>query len=330
VTDILVNGNFTRTASTLSFTGASTLTFEGSNAANLTLTGATYTFPNVIINKPGGSLTLIPGGPITSTLASLSIAAGNFNMGSTANTVRVNGDLAGAGSISMTGANHTLRLFGVNNAIETLNSGTSTVEYAAAVDQNIFATLNYYNLLLSGSGMKNLNGAVTVSNQLNLSTNNLFLSLGTSNLRLTPTATLVGTFSASRYIVTDGSGNFIKEGTSTADFTTDLPGGVFPVGNSGLLYTPFTLTSLTATITGTGAISVRAVPARQPNIPYFNNALIKYWDIVTQTYLPSPQMLRLLGSHPKLSAMHHCTRFVFGTVFLLQRLLAQVLLAQQF
>lgn len=280
VTDIVVNGNFTRTASTLSFTGASTLTFEGSSSNNLTLTGASVTFPNTIINKPGGSLTMVSGGATTSTLASLSIPAGDLAFGATANTVRVNGDLAGAGSISMSGAVHTLRLFGVNNAIGTLNSGTSTVEYGAGGDQNIFASLNYYNLLLSGSGIKSLNGAVTVSNQLNLSSN-LFLSLGTSNLRLTPTATLAGTFGTSRYIMTDGSGNFIKEGTTTADFTADLPSGVYPVGNSGLLYTPFTLTSLTATITGTGAISVRAVPTRQPNVPYFNNALIKYWDIVT-------------------------------------------------
>jgi fibronectin-binding autotransporter adhesin len=281
VTDIVVNGNFTRTASTLSFTGASTLTFEGSNAVNLTLAGASYTFPNVIINKPGGSLTLVPGGTTTSTMASLSIPAGDFILGSTAHTVRVNGDLAGAGSITMAGANHSLRLFGVNNAIGTLNSGTSTVEYAATVDQNIFDSPNYYNILLSGSGIKSLNGAVTVSNQLNLSTNNLFLSLGTSNLRLSPSATLAGTFGTSRYIITDGSGNFIKEGTSTTDFTADLPGGIFPIGNSGGLYTPFTLSVLTATITGTGAISVRAVPTRQPNVPYFNNALIKYWDIVT-------------------------------------------------
>ncbi|MFN5371374.1 MAG: beta strand repeat-containing protein, partial [Bacteroidia bacterium] len=284
-TDIVVNGNFTNTLTTgtsLSFTGASTLTFAGSASNNLTLTGASITFPNIIINKPGGSLTIVSGGTgtTTSTLASLSIPAGDLAFGATANTVRVNGDLAGAGSISMSGAVHSLRLFGVNNAIGTLNSGTSTVEYGAAGDQNIFSSLNYYTLLLSGSGIKSLNGAVTVSNLLNLSSN-LFLSLGTSNLRLTPTATLAGTFGNSRYIITDGSGNFIKEGTTTADFTTDLPGGVFPVGNSGLLYTPFTLTSLTATITGTGAISVRAVPTRQPNVPYFNNALIKYWDIVT-------------------------------------------------
>ncbi|MFN5317919.1 MAG: hypothetical protein ACK5CY_03665, partial [Bacteroidia bacterium] len=137
IPDLVVNGNFTRSAGTLTFS-ASTLTFEGSTSNNLTLTGGTVTFPNTIINKPGGVLTIVPGGAITSTFASVSIPAGDLAFGTTATTIRINGDLAGAGSISMTGAAHTLRLFGVNNAIGTLNSGTSTVEYGAAGDQNVF------------------------------------------------------------------------------------------------------------------------------------------------------------------------------------------------
>lgn len=280
IPDIIVNGNFVRNAGTLSFSGSS-LTFESSSNANFSLAGGSITFPNFVINKPGGSLTIVPGGAITSTLASLSVSDGELNLGVTNTTVRVNGTLSGAGSISMSGAaGHTLRLFGTNNAIGTLSGTSGTVEYAAAGNQEIFGSPNYRTLLLSGSGVKTLNASSTVSTLLNLSSN-LLLSLDNSNLRLTSGATLSGTFGTSRYIVTDGNGAFIKEGTSTTDFTADIPSGVYPLGNAGGLYTPFTLSSLSATITGTGAISVRAVPTRQPNIPYFNNALIKYWDIVT-------------------------------------------------
>jgi hypothetical protein len=280
IPDIVVNGNFSRNAGTLAFSGSS-LTFESSSSAILSLVNASVTLPNVVINKPGGVLTINPGGAVTTTMASLSVSDGDFNLGSTNTTVRVNGTLAGSGTIDMSSASgHILRLFGTSNNIASLLGTSGTVEYAATGDQEVFSTANYRTLLLSGSGIKSLTGNATVSTLLNLSSN-LLLSLGNSNLRLTANATLAGTFGTSRYIVTDASGAFIKEGTATGDFTTDIPTGVYPLGNSGGLYTPFTLSALTATITGTGAISVRAVPTRQPNVPYFNNALIKYWDIVT-------------------------------------------------
>lgn len=280
IPDIIVNGNFTRAAGTLSFSGSS-ITFEGSNSANLTLSNVAVTFPNFVINKPGASLSIVPGGTIITTMTSLTVSDGDLNFGTTNTTVRVNGDLSGFGGINMTGATgHLLRLFGPNNAIGSLTAIGGTVEYAAATDQNIFPSTNYQTLLLTGGGTKSLTGNTTINTLLNVSSN-LFLSLGSSNLKLTSTANLSGTFGTSRYILTDGSGSFIKEGTTSSDFTSDLPGGVYPIGNSGGLYTPFTLTSLTATVTGTGAITIRAVPTRQPNVPYFNNALIKYWDVVT-------------------------------------------------
>ena len=280
IPDIIVNGNFSRNAGTLTFSGSS-LTFESSSNASIGLLGATVTLPNVVVNKPGGSISINAGGAVVTTMASLSVSDGEIDFGTTATTVRVNGTLSGAGIIDMSGAaGHILRLFGTNNAIGSLTGPTGTVEYAATGNQEMFGSANYRTLILSGSGTKSLNASSNVTTLLNISSN-LFLSLGNSNLRLASTAALAGTFGTSRYIITDGNGAFIKDGTTTADFTTDIPSGVFPLGNSGGLYTPFTLSALSATFTGTGSISVRAVPTRQPNVPYFNNALIKYWDVVT-------------------------------------------------
>lgn len=284
IPSIIVRGNFNRTQGTLSFTTGTTVTFEESNTASVNLNGlAATTFQNVVVNKPGGTVLFNTGAVgITHTFGSLTVADGEFNYGNNSTTIIVNGNLAGIGTINMsTAPGNILRLRGANNAIGQLLGTDATVDYNLNGAQTIFPSANYRTLLVSGTGTKTLSGHVSVTDQLNVSANAL-ISLGSSNLRLTPTASLAGTFSASRYFITDGSGAFIKEGTTAAHFiNTDIPGGIYPVGTSGGLYNPFTLTALSATVTGTGAISVRAVPTRQPNVPYFNNALVKYWDIVT-------------------------------------------------
>ena len=81
--------------------------------------------------------------------------------------------------------------------------------------------------------------------------------------------------------LTNGSGLLIKDAVSVTEFITNMvTTGIYPVGSGGF-YTPFTLAALTATATGTASISLRAIPTRQPNVPYFNNALVKFWDIET-------------------------------------------------
>lgn len=284
IPDITVNGNFVRTSGTLIFTVGSTLAFKGSTNANINLTNASTTFQNVVVDKSlAATVTIIPGGAITSTFVSLSVPNGTLSLGVTGTTVTVSGDLSGAGEIDMGSGTHTLNLSGIDNSIGTLTSAgpsIGTIVYNRSGNQNMIASSNYRNVTLSGSGTKNLSGSSTINGLLNLSSN-LFLNLGGADLTLTPTATLAGTFSALRMILTDGSGNFIKQGTINAHFTTNIPGGVFPLGGVGGLYTPCTLSSLTATYTGTGSISVRAVPLRQPNVPYYNNTLTKYWKIET-------------------------------------------------
>jgi fibronectin-binding autotransporter adhesin len=284
IPDISVLGNFVRTAGTLSFAANSVTVFKGGDNATANFTNASISFQNLVIDKfLSASVTIVPGGAVTTSCISLSIPNGTLNLGTTATTFNVTGDFTGAGGFNMSGGTHIVNLTGVNNSIGTLTSAgpaLGTIVYNRAGNQNMIASPNYRNVTLSGSGTKNLSGAMTVNGALNLSTN-LFLNLGGSDLTLTPTATLAGTFSASRMILTDGTGNFIKQGTTNAHFTTNIPAGLYPLGGVGGLYTPFTISSLSATYTGTAAISVRAVPLRQPNVPYFNNALSKYWKIET-------------------------------------------------
>jgi hypothetical protein len=283
IPDITVNGDFTRNGNINFLFSGSSLAFKSSNSSVINV-GSTNlsTFPNVVIDKTlAASVTLVNPSLVAVTFSSLSIPNGTFSLGASNTSLTVTNDLGGVGTLDMSGATHTLILIGVNNSIGTLNSAAAgTVTYNRVGNQNMIATPNYRNVTLSGlSSRKSLSGPSTISGVLNLSAD-LFLNLGGSDLILTPTATLSGTFSATRMILTDGIGNFIKQGTTVADFTTDLPGGVYPLG-TGVLYTPFTLSSLTASITSTGAISVRAVPQRQPNVPYYNNATAKYWKIET-------------------------------------------------
>jgi hypothetical protein len=265
--------NFVRTSVTLNITG--TQTFSSANDA-IYNTGATHTFENIIINKAGSNLTVSSFGFNTQ---NLTITSGTLVFGSTNTTIGVTNELAGNGTIDMTGATHFLNLSSQNNQIGELITGTntSTIHYNRSGDQTIFGSVNYFNLQVSGGGTKTLQSGSAVNNQLNMS-GNCFLELGNNDLKLRSNATLAGAFSASRYIITNGTGSLWKEFTSIANLTTHIPSGVFPVGSGGF-YTRFHLSSITATVFGTAFISVRAVATRQPNVPYFNNALLKHWVI---------------------------------------------------
>ncbi|MEX1190046.1 MAG: T9SS type A sorting domain-containing protein [Bacteroidia bacterium] len=276
--DINILGSLTRTNGTLNFTGMQT--FSGSDAATLN-TNTALTFSELIINKAGSTLTLLNNNITTGTLT---ISAGTFAFGSSSRTVTLTDDLSGNGTLNMNGASHILNLGGSNNTIGDLltNTAGSRINYNRTGDQEIFSSLNYRTVFISGSGIKTLRGGVRIQTTLDMNSGgSYFLSLGNNTLKLSPEATLNGSFSDSRYIITEGEGVLFKEGNTNIDFTTDMDNvGIFPVGSGGF-YTPFTISSLTCSVTGIGSVSVRAVPSRQPNIPYFNNALTKHWVVET-------------------------------------------------
>jgi len=97
---------------------------------------------------------------------------GTLDFGSAAaKTISINGNLADVtGAITMQGAGlgHTFNLGGANNAISTFNTTAasgSTVNYNRAGDQQIFLSVNYRNLALSGSGIKTMGAGTTTANE---------------------------------------------------------------------------------------------------------------------------------------------------------------------
>ncbi len=90
---------------------------------------------------------------------------GILNFGTVAaKTVNVTGDLLDiTGNITMTGAGlaHQLNLNGVNNAITTFTTtagSVSSVNYVRAGDQNVFGSVNYQGIGISGGGDKVTSG----------------------------------------------------------------------------------------------------------------------------------------------------------------------------
>jgi hypothetical protein len=135
----------------------------------------------------GGNLT-VTNGAANATLA----------FGASATTINVFGDLAGTGIINMTGAGlaHSLYLSGINNVIGTFNTtpgSGSTVNYNGLVNQQVFASVNYRNLTISGSGIKTLTNAITVNNNLYITESATLATGGGATNLITGNAT--GTFS---------------------------------------------------------------------------------------------------------------------------------------
>ena len=281
--DITVNNNFTYSGGTvITCVNPSTQTFATTSAG--TVSSANCSFNNMVISKAGGTLTV---GTNFTAASSLSINSGTLQYTGTARTVTVSGDLSGAGSINMSGiAGNALVLNGSLNSIGSLTTiAGNTISYLRAGDQSILSSPNYARLIVGGSGTKSLGGNVSVSESITFSAS-VLLSLASSNLKLSAAGTLVsstGAFGLTKMILTDGTGVFIKEGTSAAQlsaFVTQTPAstGLYPLGTTGN-YSPMIISSLAATVAGTGSINIRAVSMKQPNVPYYNNGLTKYWEI---------------------------------------------------
>lgn len=266
--DILGTGSFTQAAnSTLNITstnGVSVTTFSASasgntvnynaNAAqpvkavnyyNLTSSvGATKTLQgNVAI---GGNLVISAGTldlgttstAITVTGTAVITGALVFNA-TTTKTVTINGNLSGAGSINMSGGNllHVLNLAGATNAITTLTTAAgfaSSVNYTLAGDQTIFASANYMNLGVSGSGIKSIQAATTAASGVSVA--------GTATLSLNST-TLT---SISNITISTGATLNVN-----ANATLQM-GAASSINNSGIFKAVGTAGNI-ATVTRTGA-----------------------------------------------------------------------------
>ena len=90
---------------------------------------------------------------------------------------------------------------------------------------------NYADLEIGGAGTKTLNGAATVTGTLTLTAGSL--QLGNNNL----TVNSISGASASRYIITNGTGALKQQNIGTAGLTGDI---LFPVGTASS-YTPISI-----------------------------------------------------------------------------------------
>jgi hypothetical protein len=101
----------------------------------------------------------------------------------------VTGNLSGNGTIDMSpGAQtHTLNLNGATNAIGTLTTAAvaSTVAYNLAGVQTVFASSNYRNLTIAGTGIKTLQGNSTIGGNLIVAPAAATLNLGTTATAIT-------------------------------------------------------------------------------------------------------------------------------------------------
>jgi hypothetical protein len=188
----------------------------------------------------------------------------------------VENSLTGSGTVDMSGGNqaHTLTVGGDFEPAR-LISGAGSVIFNGSASQNI-GGFTYNNLSVSGGGDKVLSGDVTINGTLNLGGAKIIL--GDHDLILADGASIIGTYSSTNMIVTNGTGRVIKQGNSVADYQM-----LYPLG-TGANYSPFEITSI-ACSDATGSIEMRAVSGIAPGPPAADaKDLNKYWEI-TQTGL---------------------------------------------
>ena len=231
-TNVLFPTNFTRAHTTLNST--STVTYQ-SNAAQTVSSEPQY---GSLVIATGGVKTLTGTQAAALVQGAMSVNAGTFDLGNTtatsltvggttsvpgiltfgttSKTVTINGNLSGAGTINMNGAGlaHSLILNGVNNAISIFNTSAgsgSTVNYSLSGDQQVFSSVNYQNLTISGSGTKTLAFDITVNNNMSI--------LGSATLATGP-RTITGNASGT---LTMNAGTSLTLGSTATTNAVPLP-----------------------------------------------------------------------------------------------------------
>lgn len=263
-------------------TGTGTVTFY-----NLALSGSniktavrSFSVANDLTINAGVTLNL---GTNSSsfTIGGNATISGSLVYGSSqAQTFTINGNLSCTGTLNMSGGSlaHVLNLGGTNNAITTFTTPIgpgSIINYFGNGDQQIFANSGYQNLIISGSGIKTIQGMVRVINTLDL--RSASISLASYNLVLAPgssvVSSLTGTFGNSNMIITEGTGAVERQAAAGNPSQFVM---TYPLGAGGN-YAPVQITSLSATVSGGAYLRVRTVPTRAANTN--PSDLNRYWEI---------------------------------------------------
>lgn len=217
-----LGGTITESGATDVTFGTGTVEYNGTGAQSV----ATYNYYNLIINKASGTATtaanITIGNNLTITIGTLNIAANSCNRGTAGGTFTLgSGALLQIAAANLP-ANYTTVSIATN----------STVEYNPSFNAIVPAPdggANYGNLLLSNSGSRTFNAAMTVAGNLTTTgtvaavmnagitvNGNVDIGSGTSFDPKTSTHTFKGNYTNNGSTVSDGTntGTIVMNGTS--------------------------------------------------------------------------------------------------------------------
>lgn len=271
VTEVLFPTGFT--SSNITLNSASTVTYQSSAAQTV----STITSYGNLTIAGGGTKTI--GGNVT-IAGNLTVSAGTFDLGTSATSVAISGNadiagtlsfngtttksvtisgsLSGAGTIDMSGGSrlHSLTLSGASNSIGTLTTAAvaSTITYNSTSDQQVFASDNYRNLVISANSTKTLQGSSTVNNDFTINSTATFNPAG-QDLSVNGNTTIAGTFADGTAAGTtnlndvDLSGGTIHHASQTG--VVNISGNLtMPTGNGVIGRVALTVTGTTTVATG--------------------------------------------------------------------------------
>ncbi|MGA1978710.1 MAG: DUF2341 domain-containing protein, partial [Bacteroidales bacterium] len=256
-------------ASKITLNAASTVTYQANinqAVSNVPAYGNLTIATNGTTKTCDGNLTINGNLAVNGTsIFSANITSGTWNIAGTASiagtldfgtvtvkNITINGNLSGAGSITMNGGAiaHVLTLNGASNAISAFAAGSGKVIYNGTVAQQVFAG-SYYNLTINNSSGVTLSGSLTASNTLTMTSGNITTgtyTLGLSNSAIAgliyTSGTIIGTFN--RAVSVTGSDYLYPVGTASnynaakINFTTVTAGYLSvtfnpsDIGNTGL------------------------------------------------------------------------------------------------
>ena len=209
---LIFNGNFINAGTFAA--GSSAITIDGTvsaqNIAGFTTSGA------VTINKSAGTATLT--GNLNAAALTSSTSGGTLHLG-TALTHTISGDWTRTNG-TVNGGSSTLNIGGnVTNTAGSFTIGTSTVNYTGGAQNT--ASINYYNLLLSGSGTKSMqSGTTSIGNNFTLS--------GTASATTAANLSVIGNLTIGSGTTLATSSTFTLGVTGTTNIT-----GTYTDGSTG-------------------------------------------------------------------------------------------------
>jgi hypothetical protein len=288
-TSSAANGNLRLSAAVnfgASLTTIGSNTYLQINAGGSVATNApTYGAGSTLVYNAGGTVTVGTEWTINSTTAvgvPQNVLIGNgvnttLSFGAAAQFRHANDGVTVSASSGLTlssaaGGNLQLRGDFTNSGTFTHNNRDVTFNGTSA-QQEITGTSLFYNLILNNSNGLLLNNSITASNVLTLTAGSI--TLGSNNITLSNTATgaITGTFSASRMIITNGTGQLIRAITTGTNYT-------FPIGETTgtTEYSP-ALFNFSANGTARN-IGVRVIDADHPQLntsPTQTDYVSRYW-----------------------------------------------------